>query len=54
MSAGFAHVMTGVAFSTLIETVFVAMVKFAVSVGVKVTDSVCAAPAFSTVPETGV
>ena len=32
----------------------VAVVKFAASVGVNVTDSVCAEPAFKTVPETGV
>src|ERR671927_206744 len=54
MSAGVAQVMTGVAFRTLIETVFVAVVKFAASVGVKVTESVCAAPAFSTAPSAGV
>src|SRR5262245_59145347 len=54
MSAGVAHVITGVAFTTLIVTVLVAVVKFAASVGVNVTDSVCAAPAFKTVPETGV
>src|SRR5262245_1207050 len=40
MSAGFAQVMAGVAFSTLIVTVLVAVVKFVVSVGVNVTDSV--------------
>ena len=54
MSAGVAQVITGVAFSTLIDTVFVAVVKLAASVGVKVTDSVCPAPAFSTVPAAGV
>src|SRR5215475_2283780 len=53
MSAGVVHVMTGVAFSTLMLTVFVAVVKFAPSVGVNVTDRVCAEPAFKTVPETG-
>src|SRR5215813_4201484 len=50
MSAGVAHVRTGVALSTLMLTVFVAVVKFAASVGVNVTDSVCPAPAFSAVP----
>ena len=44
MSAGVAQVITGVAFRTLIDTVFVAVVKFAASVGVKVTDSVCPRP----------
>src|SRR6185436_11445082 len=53
MSAGVAQVMTGVAFRTSIATVFVAIVKFAASVGVKVTDSVCAAPAFRIVPASG-
>ena len=54
MSAGVAHVMMGVAFRTLMLTVFVAVVKLAASVGVNVTESVCAEPAFKTVPETGV
>ena len=40
MSAGFAQVMSGVAFRTVIATVAVALLYAAVSVGVKVTDSV--------------
>src|SRR5262245_21846902 len=54
MSAGFAHVMTGVAFKTLIETVLVALDTLAVSAGVNVTDNVWFAPAFSAVPASGV
>ena len=54
MFAGFDQVIVGVAFSTLILTVAVAAVEFTVSVGVKVTDSVCAEPAFNTVPAAGV
>src|SRR3954462_12567393 len=53
MSAGVGHVIVGVAFSTLMLTVFVAAVKFAASVGVNVTESVCAAPAFRTAPAAG-
>ena len=54
MVAGFDHVIVGVAFSTLIATVAVAVVKVTVSVGVNSTDSVWLAPAFSTVPAAGV
>src|SRR5258708_3178716 len=53
MSAGVIQVMTGVAFSTLMATVFVAVVKLAASVGVKVTDSVWFAPACRIVPVGG-
>src|SRR3954466_12848589 len=53
MSATVGHVIAGVAFSTLIVTVFVAVVKFTASVGVNVTDSVWFAPAFSTLLEAG-
>ena len=49
MSAGVAQVMTGVALVTLIATDLLAVVKLAPSVGVKVTESDCAAPAESTV-----
>jgi len=52
MSAGVGHVIVGVTFSTLIGTVFVAVVKFAVAVGVNVTDSVCV-PALGVVPAIG-
>src|SRR3954469_6303884 len=54
MSAGAGQVMTGVRFSTVMLTVLVAVVKFAASVGVNVTESVCAAPAFRTAPAAGV
>ena len=40
ISAGFAQVMIGVAFRTVIATVAVALLYAVVSVGVKVTDSV--------------
>src|SRR4051812_50197255 len=54
MSAGVAQVITAAAFSTVMLTVLVAVVKFAASVGVNVTESVCAAPAFRTAPAAGV
>ena len=54
MPAGIGQVIVGVAFATSIDTVFVAFVKFALSVGVKVTESVWAAPAESTAPRPGV
>src|ERR671923_79857 len=53
MSAGVAHVIVGVPFSTVRLTVAVAPVKFTASIGVKVTDSNCR-PALSTVPAAGV
>src|SRR5262249_60482496 len=53
MSVGVAHVMTGVAFSTLTVTVLVAVVKLAASVGVKVTDRIRFAPAVRTSPAAG-
>ena len=45
---------TGAAFATSIVTVFDAVVKFAASAGVKVTDSDCAVPADRTVVAGGV
>src|SRR6476469_7578309 len=54
MPAGVGQVIVGVAFATSITTVLVAVVKFAVSVGVKVTDSDCARPADSTILAAGV
>src|SRR4051812_645980 len=53
MSAGADQVIAGVAFSTLIATVFVAPLKFTASVGVKVTESVWPAPALSTLLAAG-
>ena len=54
IDAGAAHVIVGVAFSTVIATVAVAVVKAVGSVGVNVVDSVWLAPADSTVPAGGV
>ena len=53
MLAGFAHVIAGVAFVTVIDTDFVAVLKFAASVGVNVVDSVWPAPAPRIVPDAG-
>jgi len=54
IAAGALHVIVGVAFPTVIATLAVAVAKLTTSVGVKVTDNVCAAPAFRTVPAAGV
>ena len=53
MSAGLFHVIVGVAWFTLIETMAVAVVKSVVSVGVKVTCNAWLAPKLSTVPAAG-
>ena len=53
IAAGAAHAMVDVALLTVSVTDAVAVVYAVVSVGVKVTDSVCD-PAFSTVPAAGV
>src|SRR5690349_14093599 len=52
MFAGAVHVITGVAFVTVIDTLLVAVVYATASVGVNVTDSVWV-PAPSTVPAAG-
>src|SRR5882672_3495263 len=54
IAAGALHVIVGVAFPTVIATLAVAVAKLTTSVGVKVTDNVCAAPALRTVPAAGV
>src|SRR5690242_9614563 len=54
MSAGLFHRIVGVDFVTLIVTVFEAVLKFVVSVGVKSTFRTCALPKPSTVPAAGV
>ena len=53
MPAGGGHVIAGVAFATSMLTVFVAVVKLAVSDGVKLTVRLWPAPAASTVSAAG-